>query len=62
MSSGGATYYLAYNQVGSLLAVIDTTGAIIKQLDYDSFGTILRFYSRLDIERNFLFFKTPIRP
>jgi RHS repeat-associated protein len=41
MSSGGATYYLAYNQVGSLLAVIDTTGAIIKQLDYDSFGAIL---------------------
>jgi len=36
-----ATYYLTYDQVGSLRAVTDSTGAIVKRIDYDSFGKIL---------------------
>jgi len=42
MQSGGATYYLAYDQVGSLRLVTDSSGNIIKTLDYDSFGNIIQ--------------------
>jgi RHS repeat-associated protein len=42
MESGGATYYLAYDQVGSLRLVTDATGNVIKTLDYDSFGNIIQ--------------------
>ncbi|MFA4828189.1 MAG: RHS repeat-associated core domain-containing protein [Thermodesulfovibrionales bacterium] len=38
---GGLTYYLTYDQVGSLRAVTDTTGNIVKKIDYDSFGNML---------------------
>jgi len=37
----GARYYLCYDQVGSLILVTDISGAIIKQVDYDIFGSIL---------------------
>jgi RHS repeat-associated protein len=41
MTAGGATYHLLTDQVGTLRAVADTTGAIVKRIDYDSFGNIL---------------------
>jgi len=41
MEMGGVTYYLTYDQVGSLRAVTDNAGNIIKQVDYDSFGNII---------------------
>ena len=41
MSSGGATYYLAYDQVGSLRVVADASGNVVKRIDYDSFGNVI---------------------
>ncbi len=41
MTSGGATYYLTYDQVGSLRVVADSTGNVVKRIDYDSFGNII---------------------
>ncbi len=41
MTKGGATYYLTYDQVGSLRAVADASGNAIKRIDYDSFGIII---------------------
>lgn len=41
MTKGSATYYLTYDQVGSLRGVYEATGAIVKRIDYDSFGNIL---------------------
>ena len=41
METRGATYYLAYDQVGSLRAVVDTAGTIVREITYDSFGNIL---------------------
>ncbi|ABW66652.1 NHL domain-containing protein [Desulfosudis oleivorans] len=41
VEKGGITYYLAYDQVGSLRAVADAAGNIVKQIDYDSFGFML---------------------
>ena len=41
MKHGGNTYYMIYDQVGTLRAVVDTTGNIVKQIDYDSFGNTL---------------------
>jgi len=38
---GGNTYYLLYDQVGSLRAVADSAGNIVKRVDYDSFGNII---------------------
>ena len=40
MTYGGTTYYLLYDQVGSLRAIADNVGNIVKQIDYDSFGNI----------------------
>ena len=37
----GVTYYLAYDQVGSLRVVADSNGNVIKKVDYDSFGNII---------------------
>jgi len=37
----GNTYYLVYDQVGSLRAVTDSAGNIVKALSYDSFGNIV---------------------
>lgn len=41
MTSNGTKYYLHYDQVGSLRAVSDSSGNIIKEVVYDTFGTIL---------------------
>ncbi len=37
----GTHYYFAYDQVGSLRAVIDASGTVVKTLTYDSFGNVL---------------------
>jgi len=37
----GQTYYLIYDQIGSLRAVVDSSGLIIKRIDYDSFGDVI---------------------
>ncbi len=41
MTMGSTTYFLTYDQVGSLRTVVNTSGTVIKQIDYDSFGNIL---------------------
>jgi RHS repeat-associated protein len=41
MTAGGAVYYLAYDQVGSLRLITDSGGNTVKRIDYDSFGNIL---------------------
>jgi RHS repeat-associated protein len=41
MTKGSETYYLTYDQVGSLRAVANSIGAVVKRIDYDSFGNIL---------------------
>lgn len=41
MLAGGVKYYLIYDQVGSLRMVADSSGAVIKEMDYDTFGYIL---------------------
>jgi RHS repeat-associated protein len=41
MTKGGATYYLTYDQVGSLRLIADTTGNVVKEIGYDSFGNII---------------------
>ena len=39
--SNGNRYYLHYDQVGSLRAVSNAEGDIIKEIAYDSFGNVL---------------------
>jgi RHS repeat-associated protein len=41
MTCGGSTYYLTYDQVGSLRVVADASGNVVKRVDYDSFGNII---------------------
>ena len=41
MTKGGSTYYLTYDQVGSLRVVADVSGNVVKRIDYDSFGNII---------------------
>lgn len=41
MIQSGTTYYLGYDQVGSLRVVLDTAGGIVKEVSYDSFGNVL---------------------
>jgi RHS repeat-associated protein len=41
MTKAGDVYYLIYDQIGTLRAVADPSGAIVKQIDYDSFGSII---------------------
>ena len=41
MQAGGATYYLAFDQVGTLRAVADASGNVVKRITYDSFGNVL---------------------
>ncbi len=41
MTQGGSVYYLIYDQAGSLRAVTDSSGNIVKKIDYDSFGSII---------------------
>jgi len=42
MTHNTKEYHLLYNHQGSLRAVVDTEGTIIKELHYDSFGTITK--------------------
>ena len=41
VANAGVTYYLVYDQVGSLRVVADSAGSVIKRIDYDSFGNII---------------------
>ena len=41
MTNNGTKYYLHYDQVGSLRAVSDTSGNIVKEVSYDSYGNIV---------------------
>ena len=41
MTKDGTTYYLTYDQVGSLRLVADADGNVVKRIDYDSFGNII---------------------
>ena len=41
MAINGSTYYLTYDQVGSLRVVADSFGSVVKRIDYDSFGNII---------------------
>jgi len=41
MVKNGQTYYLITDQVGSVRAVCDASGNIVKEITYDSFGNIL---------------------
>jgi RHS repeat-associated protein len=41
MAREGVTYYLTYDQVGSLRVVADASGNVVKRIDYDSFGNII---------------------
>ena len=40
MSYEGQSYYLAYDQVGTLRAVADSNGNVVKALTYDTFGNL----------------------
>ena len=42
MTTGGQTYYLTYDHIDSLVAVIDSNGNVVKNITYDSFGNILK--------------------
>ena len=41
MEMGGSTYYLSYNQIGSLRLVTNSTGNTVKRIDYDTFGNVI---------------------
>jgi len=41
MTVGGTRYFLVYDQVGSLRAVLDSSGGIVKTVEYDSFGNVI---------------------
>jgi RHS repeat-associated protein len=41
MTKGGSTYCLTYDLVGSLRVVADSSGNVVKRIDYDSFGNII---------------------
>ncbi len=42
MTKDGSTYYLTYDQVGSLRIVANTAGNVLKRIKYDSFGNIIQ--------------------
>ena len=41
MTTEGVTYYLTYDQVGSIRVVTDSSGNVVKRIDYDAFGNII---------------------
>ncbi len=41
MEMNGSTYYLTYDQVGSLRLVTDSAGNTVKRIDYDTFGNVI---------------------
>jgi len=38
---GGATYHIITDHIGSPRLIVDSTGAIVKRIDYDSFGNVI---------------------
>jgi len=42
MTMNSSTYYLTYDQVGSLRIVADTAANVLKRIEYDSFGNIIQ--------------------
>ena len=42
MTKSSSIYYLTYDQVGSLRVVADASGNVVKRIDYDSFGNIIK--------------------
>ncbi len=38
MTKNGTTYYLTYDKVGSVRIIADSSGDVVKRIDYDSFG------------------------
>ncbi len=49
MIKNGKIYYMYYNQINSLKLITDKNGKIIKQLDYDAYGNIIK-----DTNKSFL--------
>nr|WP_321402208.1 RHS repeat-associated core domain-containing protein [uncultured Desulfobacter sp.] len=41
MTMNGATYYPAFDQTGTLKAVADASGNVVKQVEYDTFGNVI---------------------
>ena len=41
MIQSGATYYLTYDQVGSLRLVAEGSGNVVKEIGYDAFGNVV---------------------
>jgi RHS repeat-associated protein len=41
VNAEGVTYYLTYDQVGSLRVVADVGGNVIKKIEYDAFGNVI---------------------
>jgi RHS repeat-associated protein len=41
MTKEGVTFYMIYDQVGSLRVVADSSGNVVKKIEYDSFGNII---------------------
>ncbi|MCG8550419.1 MAG: hypothetical protein MI799_08465 [Desulfobacterales bacterium] len=41
MTRNGATYYPAFDQAGTLKAVADASGNVVKQVEYDTFGNVI---------------------
>ena len=41
MTRNGSTYYMTYDQVGTLRLVADANGNVVKRIDYDSFGNVI---------------------
>jgi RHS repeat-associated protein len=41
MTRNGSTYYLTYDQVGSLRVVAGASGNVVKRIDYDSLGNVI---------------------
>ena len=54
MTRNGSTYYLTYDQVGTLRLVADASGNVIKRIDYDSFGNVIAGYQS-DLRGSFWF-------
>jgi len=55
MTKDGVKYYLAYDQIGTLKAVADSSGTVLLKRQYDSFGNILNEETSLPFEVPFGF-------
>jgi RHS repeat-associated protein len=55
MTKAGVRHYLAYDQTGTLKAVADASGNVVKRIEYDTFGNILSEQSTLPFEVPFGF-------